>query len=274
MEIPLHQVDAFTDRPFSGNPAAVCPLAAPLPEELMLAIAAENNLSETAFVVPSSDPGADYDLRWFTPTTEVDLCGHATLATGHVVLEHLTPGATSVSFATRSGVLRVEREDDGALRMDLPADRRAVVKVPDPTALALRAILGTEPVEVLGGSTWIAVLGSAEKVVGLTPDHGLVASLDPPYLNVTAPGEAGSGVDFVSRYFAPGAGIAEDPVTGSAHCALAPYWAQRLGRNRLEARQVSARGGEIDCEVVDERVLLRGGAVEVMVGTLTLADPL
>ena len=272
MEIPLHQVDAFTDRPFSGNPAAVCPLADPLPEELMQAIASENNLSETAFLVRSTREDADYDLRWFTPTTEVDLCGHATLASGHVVLTHLEPGADAVAFATRSGVLRVGREPDGGLRMDLPADPRDPADPSPEAAARLRNILGVQPEALLGGSTWIAVLPEAHMVKDLVPDFAEIGRLDPPYLSVTAPGTPGSGVDFVSRYFAPGAGVDEDPVTGSAHCALAPYWAERLGRQRLAALQVSARGGQIDCEVAADRVLLRGRAVEVMTGAVVLPD--
>jgi PhzF family phenazine biosynthesis protein len=264
MEIPLHQVDAFTDRPFTGNPAAVCPLADALPEDLMQAIASENNLSETAFLVRSAGGDADYDLRWFTPTTEVDLCGHATLAAGHVVLSSLDPGAASVSFATRSGILRVEREPDGRLRMDLPADPRDPADASPEEAGRVRGILGVQPEELLGGSTWIAVLAEAGQVSDLAPDFAEIGRLDTPYLNVTAAGPPGSGIDFVSRYFAPGAG---------AHGALTPYWAQRLGRQRLTARQVSARGGEIDCEMAGERVLLRGRAVEVIRGAITLADP-
>lgn len=278
MRIPLHQVDAFTNRPFAGNPAAVCPIDNWLPEPLMQSIAAENNLPETAFLVRRSDldPPAEtgYELRWFTPTKEVDLCGHATLASGHVVLNRLDPQARSVSFSTRSGVLLVERDSQHTLRMELPADPRRVAQ-PDPAFHeSLSTILGVEPVAVLGGSTWIAVLDNALEVSGLRPDITAIGALETPYLNVTAPGEPGSGVDFVSRYFAPGAGIPEDPVTGSAHCALTPYWSDRLGKKRLLARQVSDRGGDLDCEMSGERVVLRGSAVEVLTGTLRLPDPL
>ena len=271
MDVPLYQVDAFTDHPFSGNPAAVCPLGAWLADDLLAAIAAENNLSETAFLVPGRKGAqADYELRWFTPEVEVDLCGHATLASAHTVFEHLEPTSDSVAFSTRSGLLRVQRDLDGRLRMDLPADPRAVVRPDERTGQLLGEILGGPPVAVLGGSTWIAVLESEQAVAMLRPDPVTVARLDPPYLNVTGPGSPGSGVDFVSRYFAPGAGIAEDPVTGSAHCALTPYWADRLGRTRLKARQVSSRGGDLDCELTGDRVVIRGHAVEVIEGILRL----
>lgn len=280
MEIPLYQVDAFTNRPFAGNPAAVCPLENWLTESVMQSIAAENNLSETAFLVRSSGgnssdtPSADYELRWFTPTKEVDLCGHATLASGHVVLNRLDPEAPFVAFSTRSGVLRVERDSSHTLRMELPADPRPIAE-PDPSLRqTLSTILGLEPKALLGGSTWIAVLDSEHDVSDLRPDVAAIGALATPYLNVTAPGDPGSGIDFVSRYFAPGAGIDEDPVTGSAHCALTPYWADRLGKYRLRARQVSAREGDLDCELVGDQVILRGSAVEVLTGTLRLPDVL
>jgi len=265
MEIPLFQVDAFTSKPFGGNPAAICPLSEWLPEVVMQAIAAENNLSETAFLVEDDGDDADYALRWFTPAIEVDLCGHATLAAGHVVFEHLRPDTEAVRFSTRSGVLEVAREAGGALRMDLPADPRSPTSAPD----GLAEILGSTPTEVLGGSTWVAVLDDAEAVRSLRPDPDAIGRLDPPYLNVTAAGDADSGVDFVSRFFAPGAGIDEDPVTGSAHCALTPYWAKRLGTDRLVARQVSRRGGELDCELLADRVVVRGRCVQVLQGTLS-----
>lgn len=270
----MWQVDAFTERPFGGNPAAVCAPPGELPADLMQAIAAENNLSETAFLVARDDAPAGgatsaWDLRWFTPTVEVDLCGHATLASAHVVFAHLAPGATTARFSTRSGDLVVTREHEGVLRMDLPADPRQEVEAPE----GLRAVLGVEPVAVLGGPTWIAVLEDAAQVTSLRPDIAAIGALDPPYLSVTAPGGAGEGVDFVSRFFAPGAGIDEDPVTGSAHCALTPWWAARLGRARLRARQVSARGGDLDCELAGDRVVLRGRCAEVFGGELRLEGP-
>ena len=278
----MWQVDAFTERPFAGNPAAVSAPRGELSAGLMQAIAAENNLSETAFLVARDGasgtgttdgaPGGStstWDLRWFTPTVEVDLCGHATLASAHVVFAHLAPGATTARFSTRSGDLVVTREDDGVLRMDLPTDPRREVAAPD----GLRAILGAEPVAVLGGATWIVVLEDAAQVASLRPDVVAIGALDPPYLNVTAPGEAGEGVDFVSRFFAPGAGIEEDPATGSAHCALTPWWAARLGRSRLRARQVSTRGGDLDCELAGDRVVLRGRCAEVFGGELRIDGP-
>ncbi len=257
MKIPLFQVDAFTGRIFGGNPAAVCPLEAWLDDAKMQAIAAENNLSETAFFVEAGD---HYELRWFTPVHEVDLCGHATLATAHVLFALLEEPGDTVAFETRSGRLTVSRDGD-ALVMDFPA------LVPEPWGAsdALACALGAAPAEVLGNVNCVAVYPSEADVRGLAPDLRLVAAL--PYEGViaTAPGEA---VDFVSRYFAPKFGIPEDPVTGSAHCELAPYWAKRLGRERLTAHQVSARGGELDCEVKGDRVLLTGRAVTYLEGII------
>ncbi len=257
MKIPLFQVDAFTGRIFGGNPAAVCPLEAWLDDAKMQAIAAENNLSETAFFVEAGD---HYELRWFTPVHEVDLCGHATLATAHVLFALLEEPGDTVAFETRSGRLTVSRDGD-ALVMDFPA------LAPEPWGAsdALACALGAAPAEVLGNVNCVAVYPSEADVRGLAPDLRLVAAL--PYEGViaTAPGEA---VDFVSRYFAPKFGIPEDPVTGSAHCELAPYWAKRLGRERLTAHQVSARGGELDCEVKGDRVLLTGRAVTYLEGII------
>lgn len=277
MGIPMWQIDAFGDRPFTGNPAAVCVLADWLPAEVMQSIAEENNLSETAFLVPRTDAArrdtatggtSAWELRWFTPAVEVDLCGHATLAAAFVVLGHLAPEARSASFSTRSGELVVTREDDGLLRMDLPADPRREVDAP----AGLREILGTDPIAVLGGSTWIAVLDTAEQVTSLDPDIAAIGALDPPYLNVTASCGDDHDIDFVSRFFAPGAGIEEDPVTGSAHCALTPLWAERLDRTRLRARQVSARGGDLDCELLGDRVVLRGRCVEILAADLRIGS--
>ena len=271
MRIPIFQVDAFTATPFAGNPAAVCTLEEWLPDDVLLAIAAENALSETAFLVADSaahpsPAGADHHLRWFTPAIEVELCGHATLASAHVLLTHLHPGLDTVSFDTLSGRLEVHREGD-RLRMDLPAlPPDAVEALP-----ALVEALGVAPVEVLAAGRWLVVLDSEAQVVGLSPDIAALAGLDPPYVIVTAPGDpAGSGADFVSRFFAPGAGVAEDPVTGSAHCVLTPYWADRLGRPRLQARQVSARGGDLDCELAGDRVVLRGRCADYLEGTITI----
>lgn len=261
MLIPIVQVDAFTREPFRGNPAAVCVLERWLDDATMGAIAAENNLSETAFLVPRGD--GSWDLRWFTPTVEVDLCGHATLASGHVVLTRHTPDARRVVFHTRSGALTVER-DGGRLALDLPS----LPAAPWDDGSVERA-LGARPAEVLRAVMALAVLESEAAVRAVAPDMALVAALDADGLIVTAPGD---DADFVSRYFAPHAGIPEDPVTGSAHCTLTPYWAARLGRPDLFARQVSARGGELWCSLGGDRVRVAGHVAEVLVGTLHLPD--
>jgi PhzF family phenazine biosynthesis protein len=257
MRIPIYQVDAFTDRLFAGNPAAVCPLPEWLPADLMQAIAAENNLSETAFFVAE---GPEYSLRWFTPAVEVDLCGHATLASAYVVLQHLRPDSDSVVFHTKSGGLEVVRGGD-RLVMDLPS------YPPQPCEEdgLLRAALGVEPEEVLLAHEHMAVYPDEAAVRALAPDmEGLKASGAVAVI-VTAPG---TDCDFVSRFFAPKFGIPEDPVTGSAHCALTPYWSERLGKRRLHARQVSPRGGELHCELKESRVAIAGRAVLYLEGTI------
>jgi len=262
MRIPIYQLDAFTDRRFAGNPAAICPLEAWLPDATLQAIAAENNLSETAFLVPAAD---GYELRWFTPATEVDLCGHATLASGEVVFRFLAPDLREVRFRTRrAGVLTVSRRGD-ELVMDFPG--RPPARVEPPAALA--AALGAAPREVLAGERdYLAVFERAGDVRALRPDMRALATLDRSAVVVTAPGEG--GVDFVSRFFAPSLGVDEDPVTGSAHCVLAPYWAKRLGRKSLKARQLSARGGDIACEVAGDRVLLAGKVALYLEGAITV----
>ncbi|MEE8203199.1 MAG: PhzF family phenazine biosynthesis protein [Alphaproteobacteria bacterium] len=257
MKIPLYQVDAFTGRVFGGNPAAVCPLEDWLDDATMQAIALENNLSETAFFV---DRGDAFDLRWFTPAAEVDLCGHATLATAFVLFSELGIEGDAVDFETRSGRLTVRREGD-KLVMDFPALPPRPCDVPEGFAAAL----GRAPVEMLENDKLMAVYESEAEVVGLKPDMGGVAALPGDGVIATAPGEA---VDFVSRYFAPKHAIPEDPVTGSAHCVLTPYWAERLERQRLSARQVSARGGELECEMRGARVLIAGRAVKYMEGII------
>jgi PhzF family phenazine biosynthesis protein len=261
--LPLYQVDAFTDRPFAGNPAAICPLEAAISETLMQDIAAENNLSETAFFVPGA---GDIDLRWFTPTVEVDLCGHATLASAFVLMTDLEPGRSEVVFRTRSGALPVRRDGD-LFVLDFPRYSPAPesADVSAQVAAAMRA----SPLEVLRARALYAVLDSAEAVQRLDPDLAAVARLGTG-LCVTAPGggASGGGADFVSRYFAPGYGIPEDPVTGSAHCTLAPYWGARLGKSKLRARQLSRRGGDLACELAGDRVLIAGRARLVIKGTL------
>jgi predicted PhzF superfamily epimerase YddE/YHI9 len=264
VRIPIWQVDAFTDGVFGGNPAAVCPLEAWLPDPLLLAIAAENNLSETAFLL--RDGAGGWGIRWFTPEVEVDLCGHATLASAHVVFEHLEPSRREVTFASASGPLDVKRGEGGLLVMTLP--RRPPVACEPPAAL-VRA-LGRRPAETWRARDYLAVLGSEDEVRAVQPHLQDVASLDALGLIVTAPG-AGK-VDFVSRYFAPQAGIAEDPVTGSAHSTLVPFWAARLGRASLEAQQVSRRGGRLSCvdQPGSDTVVVAGRAAEYLAGAITL----
>lgn len=262
MKLPLYQIDAFTDQVFGGNPAAVCPLSTWLADETLQAIAAENNQAETAFLVARAD--GDYDLRWFTPTLEVDLCGHATLASAYAVFSHLRPQADSVRFHSRSGPLTVTRAGE-VLTMDFPAQppRRAGSE----EAAAVAAALGSEPLEVWRDEKFLALLPDEAAVRAAAPDLALVAALPGDGLIVTAGGEVH---DFVSRYFAPASGIPEDSVTGSAHCVLAPFWAERLGRNPLQARQVSRRGGDVACHVAGDRVCLSGRAAPYLEGSITI----
>ena len=259
--IQIFQVDAFAERLFEGNPAAVCPLEDWLEDEMLQAIAAENNLSETAFYV---ERDGLYELRWFTPKSEVAICGHATLAAGFVILTELEPDRDEVRFQTRQvGELAVRRSGD-RFRLELPA------QVPSrcPAPRGLTDALGYAPTEVWQATKMMAVLESATQVAGIVPELSLIKSLDTYGLIVTAPGDEGSGIDFVSRYFAPYVGILEDPVTGSAHCVLAPYWAQRLGKKMMEARQLSARGGALGVELAGDRVALLGSATLYLRGTL------
>jgi len=258
VKIRLFQIDAFTDRRFAGNPAAVCPLEEWLGDAVMQAIAAENNLSETAFFVPAGDRFA---LRWFTPVQEVDLCGHATLASAFVVLRYLQPERDVVTFSSQSGLLTVSRDGD-RLRMDFPAWEAKPCAAP----AALLAGLGRQPAEVLRRRDYLAIYASERDIDGLRPDMQQLITLDASVI-VTAPGNS---VDFVSRFFAPQAGIPEDPVTGSAHCTLAPYWARRLGKAALHARQLSRRGGDLFCEQHGDRVWIAGHAVTYLEGTIEI----
>lgn len=255
MKLPLYQIDAFTSEVFRGNPAAVCPVEAWPEDRLLQAIAAENNLSETAFFLRD---GEGYHLRWFTPTMEVDLCGHATLAAAHVILTDLEPGRESVAFRTRSGPLEVARDGE-RLAMDFPSRPPAQCEAPE----ALLAGLVHRPAALLRSRDYLAVYETEEEVRELSPRMDLLAQVD--WVIVTAPGRES---DFVSRFFAPGGGIPEDPVTGSAHCTLIPYWSERLGKRELYARQVSARGGELWCADHGERVRIAGRAVRYMEGTI------
>ena len=270
--IPIYQVDAFTGAVFGGNPAAVCPLDDWLPDETLQAIAAENNLSETAFLIPDRDP---VPLRWFTPRLEVKLCGHATLASAFVLFEFLEPSRERVSFETMSGRLGVTRQVD-RLSMDFPAIGSERLDPGDVPAALIEG-LGAEPDEVrFTDDDWnyVAVFADADTVARLRPDFGLIELLHPHGVAATGPGGAGTGdpseIDFVSRYFVPGYGIREDPVTGSIHCALAPYWAERLGKTRLRAHQVSERGGRLDIELAGDRVHLAGTAVTYMTGEIVV----
>jgi PhzF family phenazine biosynthesis protein len=255
--LPIFQVDAFAERPFTGNPAAVMPLTEWLPDELMQAIGAENNLAETAFTVPADHEDADYELRWFTPAVEVNLCGHATVAAAHILLH-----GESVRFATRSGILTVARDadDPSLLKLDMPAAPPEAAELPE-----LTKALG------VSGETFLSRLGNGNAIILLT-DEAAVRAVSPdflalrklPYLvSVTAPGDE---QDVASRVFAAYHGIDEDPVTGSAHTALVPFWAERLGRNRFSALQASKRTGLIDCELRGDRVILGGHAITVIEG--------
>lgn len=257
--IRQYQIDAFAQRVFEGNPAAVVPLDDWLPDATMQAIATENNLSETAFLVREDSA---YRLRWFSPAGEIDLCGHATLASAYVLFELLGYSGSSISFATRSGRLVVEREGP-RLAMDFPT----LPAYSCPAPAALLAGLKREPLEVLAADDYFAVFDNEDDIRSLSPDLAELSKLDRRGVCITAPGKS---VDFVSRFFGPKWGIPEDPVTGSAHCSLAPYWATRLGKSRFIARQLSRRGGELHCELRGARVIISGYAVKFMEGDITV----
>lgn len=265
---PITRVDAFADRPFAGNPAAVMPLEEWLSDAMLQAMAAENNLAETAFLVPDESGEADYELRWFTPTVEVALCGHATLASGHVLLS-AAQWRNEMRFRTRkAGILQVARNgDDEGYRMDLPAYRAVAKQMPD-----VAGALGGEVVETLWHESGYAlvVYHSADDVRALQPDFAALGKDDILYI-ATAPGTGDpSGADVVSRAFAPGAGIPEDPVTGSAHSVLTPYWSTRLGRDAFAAYQASTRGGHVGCRLNGEQVELTGRCVTTLAGEFLL----
>ena len=261
MNVPIYQVDAFASRPFTGNPAAVMLLDRFADDAALQAIAAENNLAETAFLVAD---GEDFRLRWFTPTVEVPLCGHGTLASAAVVLERLSPKREQVTFHSASGPLRVVRAPTGYV-MDFPA--RPTTSLAPPFGIV--EALGVRPIDVAWDQfNYIALLKSADDVRRLNPNEAAVARLECDGVIVTAPGDG--GYDFVSRYFAPAKGIPEDPVTGGAHCSLAPYWANRLGKTEFRAFQASQRGGEVVCRVVGDRVELEGHCVFYLEGRATI----
>ena len=260
MKIRYFEIAAFTNKAFSGNPAGVCLLEEWLADAQLQAIAAENNLAETAFVVAREK---HFDLRWMTPTIEVDLCGHATLAAAHVLFNHRAYPESVIRFQTKSGELTVER-DGKRLVLDFPFLPAGSVK---PTSEVSEA-LGAAPEQILQGRDYFAIFASQKEVAVIKPDMQRIAALDAQGVVVTAPGQ---DCDFVSRYFAPAAGIPEDPVTGSTHCTLIPYWSQRLGKKELFARQISPRGGELFCQDRGERVSIGGEAVTYVEGEIQLA---
>lgn len=256
----LYQVDAFTDKLFGGNPAAIVPLESWLADDVMQRIAAENNLSETAFFVPVA---GGYHLRWFTPGIEVDLCGHATLATAHVLFEHLGFSGQQLTFMSRSGPLYVVRAEKG-YRMDFPADFAETVSPPE----VLVKALGVLPLEVRRGKEdYLVIYPDESTVAGLEPDFRVLMELEGRGVVTTAPGYY---LDFVSRCFFPNAGIDEDPVTGSAHTLMTPYWAEKLQKKTLQARQISKRGGDLTCTLEGDRVFLEGEAVSYLEGTFKI----
>ena len=262
--LPCFQVDAFTRTRFAGNPAAVVLLDRWLPDPLLQVIAAENSVPETAFLVAKGD---GYHLRWFTPEVEVDLCGHATLAAAFVLCTRIHPGRRALQFHSQSGDLAVTRDGD-EYTLDFPSRPPVPADIPAGLAEAMRCA----PNEVLRARDWLLVLADAAAVRSLRPDMGALAAIPDIFgVCVTAPADI-DGVDFVSRFFAPSQGIPEDPVTGSAHCTLAPYWAARLGKHELRARQLSRRSGELRCTLVGDRVHLSGHAVLTRTGYLLLDD--
>jgi PhzF family phenazine biosynthesis protein len=261
VKLTLYQVDAFAAKPFEGNPAAVCPLSHWLSDSVMQQIAMENNLSETAFFVPV-DTG--FHIRWFTPLREVDLCGHATLASAHVLFNHLGHAPEQISFDSRSGNLTVRQQQE-TLELDFPAQPPVACQAPD----AICKAFAQSPHECLTAEDYIVVLDSEASVIEANPDLTLLSQLDLRGVAITAKSER---CDFVSRFFAPKYGIDEDPVTGSAFTQLAPYWAKQLDKTQMSARQVSRRGGNVTCELVKDRVKISGEAVTYLIGTIDLAD--
>lgn len=262
MTIPIYQVDAFTDKLFGGNPAAICPLTGWLPDEIMQKIAVENNLAETAFFVKNTN---GYKLRWFTPEYEIDLCGHATLASAHILFTELGYSGDAIHFETiKAGTLIVTKAGD-KYTMDFPS--RPPIPIEPPNGL-IEALGEKQPLEFLRSRDYFIVYRSEDDIKDISPDFFALSKMDTVGVIVTAPGK---DVDFVSRFFAPGAGIPEDPVTGSAHCNLIPYWAKKLGKDKLHAYQLSNRKGELWCELKGERVLMSGKAVTYLRGEITIA---
>ncbi|MEX0722758.1 MAG: PhzF family phenazine biosynthesis protein [Gracilimonas sp.] len=260
MKLPIYQVDAFTSKLFSGNPAAVVPLEEWLSDEQMQHIAAENNLSETAFFVKE---GNSYRLRWFTPTVEVDLCGHATLATAHVLFEELGYSEDEIVFKTESGLLTVKKEGE-SLSMNFPAVEPQQVEGP---FVLFQALGIAKTSEVYKSDDYMVVLNSEKEVAALNPDIRMLSEVEARGIIVTAPGEE---VDFVSRFFAPQSGVDEDPVTGSAHTKSTPYWSKKLDKEELKARQISKRGGDLICRMKGDRVEIAGNALTYLKGEITI----
>lgn len=263
MKLKLYQVDAFTEKIFGGNPAAVIPLSSWLPDDILQKIAIENNLSETAFIVPTPNTETDYHLRWFTPSYEVRLCGHATLATAHALYCHLGFEKDTISFQSLSGVLKVLRDSTYSYTLDFPTDS---LEKRDDKMEIISNILGIQPIEVYRGKDdFMAVLSSQADIESLNPDFALLKTLGSRGLIATAKGDA---VDFVSRCFFPEAGIEEDPVTGSAHTTMCPYWAEKLGKNEFKAQQLSARKGDLTCVLRGDRVDISGSAATYLIGEI------
>lgn len=260
MEIRIYQIDAFTENIFGGNPAAVCPLESWLSDELLQNIAMENNLSETGFYVKQ---GGEYEIRWFTPAVEVDLCGHATLATAYVIFNYDNYTGKEIIFHSRSGILKVRR-NNGLLTLNVPADEIEKVEIPDSAS----GCFGLEPRKAFRGKTDLMfVFSSQEDIEGMQPNFYLINKLEARGIIVTAPGNE---ADFVSRFFCPQVGINEDPVTGSAHTTLTPYWAAKLNKTKLSAIQLSKRKGNLWCELIDDRVEIAGKAKTYMTGQINL----
>ncbi len=264
MTLPIYQADAFTNKLFGGNPAAICPLTGWLPAEIMQQIAAENNLAETAYFVKSEK---GFELRWFTPELEIDLCGHATLASAHIIFTELGYTEDTIRFETqKAGVLTVTRDGD-KYTMDFPSRPPYYAELP---LGLIEALGGKQPKAVLRSRDYFLVYETEEDITSMKPDHSALAKIDTLGVIVTAPGK---DVDFVSRFFAPAAGVPEDPVTGSAHCNLIPYWADKLGKTDLHAYQLSARKGELWCQLKGDRVLMSGTAVTYLKGEVYLPKP-
>lgn len=259
MRLSIFQIDAFAEKIFQGNPAAVVPLEAWLPDELLQDIAQENNLSETAYFMKQGD---GYHIRWFTPTVEVDLCGHATLAAAHVIFEILGFQGNEIVFHSKSGELKVTKRND-LIELDFPVSTISKCETP----IEIIQAFGKEPIEVWKSDDYIAVYENESDIVSLSPDFSILNKLECRGIIATAQGKE---TDFVSRFFAPRCGINEDPVTGSAHCELTPYWAKQLGKNKLSAAQLSKRGGKLQCELAGDRVLIAGKAITYLQGSIEI----